>query len=127
MRGLPISTRAMIPKRSLFQLAAALEGLAIVGVLPGTPSSRAGIRYGDVLLDVNGQRVKTFDDYIAAKALRADGMDVIVFRSGTEQLEKLAYDSPGKATDLATLVAQLAEARLGVADSGEPHEESKPS
>lgn len=97
----------MIPKRSLFQLAAALEGVAIVGVLPGSPSARAGIRYGDVLLEVNGQRVRSFEDYVVAKALREGGMDVVVFRSGSERIERLEYD-PSSAPDLEAVVSQLA-------------------
>lgn len=97
----------MIPKRSLFQLAAALEGVAIVGVLPGSPSARAGIRYGDVLLEVNGKRVRTFEDYVAAKGLREDGMDVVVFRSGDERIERLTYDRSAT-PDLEAVAAQLA-------------------
>lgn len=117
----------MIPKRSLFQLAAALEGVAIVGVLPGTPAARAGIRYGDVLLEVNGQRVKNFDDYIAAKNLREHGMDVVVFRAGTEKVERLVYDE-GVQPDLHTIVNLLSEGRLGVtADHELPEAPEEPS
>jgi S1-C subfamily serine protease len=97
----------MIPKRSLFQLAAALEGVAIVGVLPGSPSERAGIRYGDVLLEVNGKRVRTFEDYVVAKSIRDGGMDVVVFRSGSERIERLSYDR-SQPPDLEAVAAQLA-------------------
>jgi S1-C subfamily serine protease len=117
----------MIPKRSLFQLAAALEGVAVVGVLPGTPAEGAGIRYGDVLLEVNGMRVRNFDDYIAAKALRDNGMDVVVFRSGNERIERLVYEPRTSPPDIHELVAKLAAGRLGVLSDERPDGDDKPS
>jgi S1-C subfamily serine protease len=116
----------MIPKSALYRLAAALEGVAIVGVLPGSPSARAGMRYGDVLLEVNGRRVKTFDDYIAARGQRTDGMDVVFFRSGTARVEALVYDETTSPPDLRGLVRQLAEGRLGVAPEERPADPDEP-
>ena len=118
----------MIPKRSLFQLAQALEGVAILGVLPGSPAHRAGIRYGDVLLEVNGERVRSFEEYINAKGKRPEGMDVVVFRSGAERLERLVYDARTGEVDMMAIVEQLAAARLGVLDlDGGSKDEEPPS
>ena len=52
----------MLPRKSLFALAKALEGLPVLGALEGTPAARAGVRYGDVLLEVNGVRTRTVMD-----------------------------------------------------------------
>ena len=64
----------MIPKRSVFALAKALDGIPVLGTLAGTPAAKAGIRYGDILLEVNGMRTLTVAYYIEAMALREDGL-----------------------------------------------------
>lgn len=101
----------MIPKTSLFALAKALEGIPVLGSLSGTPAARAGIRYGDILLSVNGMRTRTVNDYIEAKALREDGMEITVFRTGTEKVEVLVYDEPTRA-DPAAILAELVTMRI---------------
>lgn len=43
------------------------EGVVVAGVWPGSPAARAGVRFGDVLLAVNGVRSpSTLSDYCAA-------------------------------------------------------------
>jgi predicted metalloprotease with PDZ domain len=102
----------MIAKASLFALAKVLEGMPILGTLSGTPAARAGIRYGDILLSVNGRRTRTVLDYIEAKELRADGMDVVIFRTGTERVEHLTYDRSAEAPDRAAILAELVMMRI---------------
>jgi predicted metalloprotease with PDZ domain len=102
----------MIPRRSLFALAKALEGLPVLGALDGTPAARAGVRYGDVLISVNGMRTRTMGDYIEAKNLRNDGMSIVVFRAGNEQLADLAYDATAQPIDPAKLLAELLTLRV---------------
>lgn len=106
----------MIPKKSLFALAKALEGLPVLGALEGTPAARAGVRYGDVLLSVNGMRTKTVMDYVKAKNLRSDGMNIVVFRSGEETLTELTYDEPPTKADPASLLAELISLRVAADD-----------
>ena len=84
----------------------------MLGTLSGTPAARAGIRYGDVLISVNGVRTKTVSDYIEAKALRNDGMEIVVFRSGSETMETLVYDENAPAADPAAIVAELVTMRI---------------
>ncbi|MBX3229259.1 MAG: PDZ domain-containing protein [Labilithrix sp.] len=103
----------MIAKSSLFALAKALEGIPVLGALGGTPAARAGIRYGDVLLSVNGKRTRTMSDFIEAKALRSDAMDVVVFRAGREETNELRYDEPGAPVDVAAILAELVTLRVG--------------
>lgn len=102
----------MIAKAALVALAKALEGIPVLGTLGGTPAARAGIVYGDVLLEVNGRRTRTVVDYIEAKALRDDGMDVVVFRSGKEHRESLVYDARAPDVDPTALLAELMTLRI---------------
>jgi S1-C subfamily serine protease len=103
----------MIPKKTIFELAAALGGIPILGTLPGSPASHAGIGYGDVLLWVNGQRTRTVLDYVEAKAIRTDGMEVVLFRAGEERTVRFDYDAAFSGrTDAASLLAQLVGMRV---------------
>src|SRR5262249_17375994 len=109
----PYPERApMIPRKSLFALAKALEGLPVLGALEGTPAARAGVRYGDVLISVNGMRTRTITDYVAAKNLRTDGMAIVVFRAGGERASDLPYDSPARSIDPAALLSELLTLRV---------------
>jgi S1-C subfamily serine protease len=120
----------MIPKTSLFALAKALEGIPVLGSLSGTPAARAGIRYGDILLSVNGMRTRTVVDYVEAKALRSDGMDVVIFRTGSERIERLTYDEPSSPPDPAAILAELVTMRIaadGDDGEGDGHGSSSPS
>lgn len=113
----------MIPRKSLFSLAEALDGLPVLGALAGTPAARAGVRYGDILLSVNGKRVRTVNDYVEAKNSRTDGMDVVVFRAGEERVITLSYQEGSTAVDPAALLAELVTLRLagaGVDDEDDP-------
>jgi len=102
----------MIARTSVFALAKALEGIPVLGSLAGSPAARAGIRYGDVLLSVNGRRVKNVLDYVEAKGLRNDGMDIVVFRSGTETIESLSYDENAPAVDPAAILNEMIALRI---------------
>jgi serine protease Do len=66
-------------------------GLLVEKVEPEGPGARAGIRPGDVILEVNGSKVSTPEQ--AAKAvfgLRVgDAVDLVIYRNGKTQLLKL--------------------------------------
>jgi S1-C subfamily serine protease len=102
----------MMSKRALSQLARVLEGLPILGCLDGRPAARAGIRYGDVLLAVNGRRTRSFLDYLEARDLRSDRMQVLVFRDGAHRQLELTFEPRDAHVDATALVAELADKRL---------------
>jgi len=87
----------------------------VLGALQGTPAARAGIRYGDVLISVNGMRTRTVTDYVMAKDLRRDGMELVVFRAGEQRIE-LAYEAERGSVDTAALLAELVTLRLAPDD-----------
>ncbi len=107
----------MIPKRSLFTLAKVLRGIPILGTLEGTPAARAGLRYGDILISVNGVRTTNVAEYVEAKAARTDGMDIVVFRAGEEQARELVYDELVD-TDPQKILDELISLRIGNLDEG---------
>lgn len=108
----------MIPKKSLYAMAKALEGVPVLGSLAGSPAARAGIRYGDILLVVNGVRTTTVLEYIQARSQRTDGMDVVVFRAGERHERSLVYDG-GPRPDPMSLLSELVTMRIGPIDDAE--------
>ena len=106
----------MISKASITALAKALGGIPVLGTLSGSPAARAGIRYGDIILSVNAQRTATATEYVVAKALRTDGMDVVFFRDGAELAASLVFDPRGVLPDAAAILAELIEGRILEAD-----------
>ncbi len=74
----------MQSRKDLQKLADALGGMPVWGCLPGSPSHRAGIIYGDILLEVNGQKVDSVSAYAEAKELDPEYMHVKILRNGDE-------------------------------------------
>jgi S1-C subfamily serine protease len=99
-------------KEELDQLAQAMGGVSILGCLPGSPADLAGLRYGDILLEVNGQRTPDLAAYIAATRDRSAIMAIRVFRGGQEQL--LNLDIPERTTPPNPMELLSAVLRAGV-------------
>lgn len=74
----------MISRTNLSQLACALSGLPVYGCLPDSPAARAGVRYGDILLSVDGQATPSWDAYVAARQHSGKVIRVRLFRDGVE-------------------------------------------
>src|SRR5580693_3723279 len=77
----------------LTKLANALGGLPVLGCKPGSPAARAGIRYGDVVLAVNGTPTPDWSAYAEARRRRTGSMHVAVFRDGEELAIELVFDA----------------------------------
>ena len=86
----------MLPSsEQLTKLAAALGGLPVRGCRPGSPAARAGIRYGDVLLSVNGVPTPDWATYVQARAIREHETEIAIFRAGDELTVKLVFEPDG--------------------------------
>lgn len=83
----------MLSSEQLTKLATALGGLPVLGCKPGSPAARAGIRYGDVLLSVNGIPTPDWATYVEARQARQAAMQVEIFRGGEELTIDLAFDA----------------------------------
>lgn len=77
----------------LDMLADALGGVPCWGALPGSPSAQAGIRYGDIVLEINGKPTPDYDTYFAARHLRQDGCTFKVWRDGGEVTGEMLFRS----------------------------------
>jgi len=97
----------MQTRGELGKLAAALEGIPVWGCLPGSAAEAAGVRYGDVVIEVNGRRTRDIDDYLAARDLRNDGVEMLIFRDGRERRVEMRFRRSQEAPD--RLVERIAE------------------
>jgi len=113
-------------RSELGKLASVLEGIPVWGCLPGSVAQSAGIQYGDVVLAVNGVRTKGLDDYVAARELRDDGAEIVVFRNGVQQTIDLVFRPAQETRErlLQTLVQQVVEQRILPVDSEPPKPDS---
>jgi S1-C subfamily serine protease len=73
----------MLPLSQLSHLATVLGGIPIPGCLAGSPAARAGIRYGDVLLAIDGSPTPSWSDFLEARRF-SSRVTVRVFRQGAE-------------------------------------------
>jgi S1-C subfamily serine protease len=71
-------------RTNLERIAEIYGGIAIFSVDVGSTTHRAGVRAGDVLVAVNGRRVRKLVEYAAARTLRRDLLELVVVRSGRE-------------------------------------------
>jgi S1-C subfamily serine protease len=74
----------VLKKSVLCALAQSLQGLPVYGCLPGSPAERAGVRYGDVLLSVDGVATSTWAEYLAVRQRSAESIRCRLFRDGVE-------------------------------------------
>lgn len=98
----------MMSRVNLVRLAGVLGGLPIYGCLPGSPADRAGVRYGDVLLGLNGQATPSWDAYLAARERSGENARLLLFREGKELEVDLALAQGARSS------AQLMAEVLGI-------------
>jgi len=113
----------MIRRRQLEALAAAVQGIAVLGCLPGSTAAEAGVRYGDIVLEVNGLRTINIEDYLEGRKLRADGMALRLFREGNEFSLFVELRPVHGEARWEVLTQMLADARLGAESSVAPPKE----
>jgi C-terminal processing protease CtpA/Prc len=82
----------VVKKSILTALAQSLGGLPVYGCLPGSPADRAGVRYGDVLLSVDGHSTPTWEAYLEARDRSSSSIRIRLFRDGTELEIDLVLD-----------------------------------
>jgi len=84
----------VVTPAELSRIATALGGVPISGCLRGSPAERAGIRYGDIVLSVDGLPTASWMEFFQARRRCSGKMRVRVFRSGREF--EVALDLPAR-------------------------------
>jgi S1-C subfamily serine protease len=112
----------MMSRRQLEEIAEAVRGIPVWGCLPGSTAAEAGVRYGDIVLSVNGLDTPTIVEYLQARKLRTDGYTLRLFRAGEELTLFVPFRSPSD--PMAALALQIADGRY-VAGSDEPWSQPK--
>lgn len=95
----------------LNQIAKTMGGFVCMGCLKGSPADNAGVKYGDIVLSVNGKSTPDMQSFVDAKGLNDKGMDVVVFRGGKKHHLSFVYGER-KETDPTALVMELSEMRV---------------
>jgi S1-C subfamily serine protease len=109
----------MISRKQLEEIAATVQGVPVWGCLPGSSAAEAGVRYGDIVLEVNGVLTPGITEYLAGRSLNKEGMALRLFRNGTELSVYVEFRPP--ADTLEALTEQLADGRyLSISDSEAP-------
>ena len=109
------------------RMAARLNGVPVLGCRPGSPAARAGVRYGDVLVSVNGTPTPDWGSYVEARAKNPGSMQVDVFRAGEILTFDLILPPPGEPIDPLALLDELIEAGTAPLAMGDPRRDPEPS
>lgn len=71
----------------LFIFGAVMAPANVSQIMPGSPAEAAGFRVGDLIVDINGRHIDTFDDVTALVAMRpGEPLNVTVDRGGKQVL-----------------------------------------
>jgi S1-C subfamily serine protease len=84
MAALAKRGKIMSFRRNLEKIAEIYGGIAIFSVDIGSTTHRAGVRAGDVLVAVNGRRVRRLSEYASARKLQEELLELVVVRDGRE-------------------------------------------
>jgi S1-C subfamily serine protease len=66
-------------------------GMPFLGSLPDSPAERAGLRWGDIVLAVNGLPTPDCDAFVKARMAREHGATVRFVRDGVESEVELLW------------------------------------
>lgn len=77
------------------KLAKVLGGIPVWEVFPDSAAALAGVRFGDIIVSVNGTATPTFDDFLAAGEAHLSNLEFEVFRNG--RMMRLSCDETADA------------------------------
>ncbi len=76
-------------------LSKATDGVSVVGVIPGSPAERAGLRLGDEIRYIDDQRIRTTQELIDTIGAFESGtkVDLLIRRNGKRQVVEAKLDT----------------------------------
>ncbi|MFZ5897291.1 MAG: PDZ domain-containing protein [Myxococcota bacterium] len=104
--------------KELEELAKTLGGMPVWGALADSPAARAGIRYGDIVLRVNGMETPGVVEFVNARGLRKDGVEVELFRAGSVLKFELLFEE--RSASIQDIAHEIAEKQLVPTVAAEP-------
>ena len=117
----------MLKWEDITRMAARLNGTPVLGCRPGSPAERAGVRYGDILMAVNGIPTPDWASYIEARAADSTAMRIELFRAGETLMVAFALATPTEPVDPAELLDELIEERIAPLVCASPRRDPEPS
>jgi C-terminal processing protease CtpA/Prc len=102
----------MLKWEDVTRMASRLNGVPVFGCRPGSPAARAGVRYGDILMSVNGQPTPDWASYIEARAKNRAEMRIELFRAGETLVFEFPLPSTNEPIDPVQLLEEMIESRM---------------
>lgn len=68
---------------NIARVAEVLGGIPVWEVFPESAAADAGVRFGDVILSINGTATPTFEAFLAAGAAHLGDLEFGIFRNGS--------------------------------------------
>ena len=81
-RKMPVKPAPLSMISKLERLAKLLGGIPVWEVFPESGAAHAGVRFGDIILKVNGTKTPTFEMFLEAGEKHLDFLEFEVFRNG---------------------------------------------
>lgn len=75
-------------------------GVAVIGILPGSPAQAAGLQYGDIVESVNGEKIRTAQQLISLvqRAKVGQTLSIDIWRKGSTKELRATIAESGAAT-----------------------------
>jgi S1-C subfamily serine protease len=87
----PSISAAFMTGANVATMAKIYGGVPFLASLPGSPAERAGLRWGDIVLAVNGIPTPDCDAFLQARSERDGGATVRFVRDGVEREVELEW------------------------------------